>query len=120
MFCPKFNIDLFKNALAEVYDNTEFSFDDFEKILHLIAHKNYTSLDKETGITFLATSTKKCLENAFNEWYEQVQERNFSRCKEFINNNNIEDWHERFVEDLVAHAYTEISLNLIEKYFSKF
>lgn len=119
MFRPKFNIDLFKNALAEVCDNAEFSFDDFEKILHLISHKNYTSLDKETGITFLATSTKKCLEKAFNEWYTQVQQRNFDLFEEYID-NNMEDWHKHFVEDLVGHAYTEINLNLIGKYFSNF
>ena len=119
MFRPKFNIDLFKNALADVCDNAEFSFDDFEKILNLISHKNYTSLDKETGITSLATSTKKCLANAFSEWYKQVQQRNFDLCKEYID-NTIEGWHNHFVEDLVAHAYTEVNLNLIGKYFSNF
>lgn len=119
MFKPKFNIDLFKNALADVCNNAEFSFDDFEKILHLISYKNYTSIDKATGITFLATSTKKCLENAFNEWYKQVQQQKFDLCKEYID-NTIEGWHNHFVEDLVAHAYTEINLNLIGKYFSKF
>lgn len=109
--CPEFKIDLFKSELIKFQRESNFSLDDFNKIVKYIEIK-YNS----TSSKYVPTNTPENLALAFNEWYYKFQDYSFGVSREYPH-DILEQWHKMFVKDLVDQIYTELCNNIIIKYF---
>jgi hypothetical protein len=109
--CPEFKMDLFKSELIKFQRESDFSLDDFNKIVEYISIK-YNSADSE----FVPKNISDNLTLAFNEWYYKFQEYSFGVSLEY-HADILEQWHKMFVEDLVNQIYTQLCNNIINKNF---
>ena len=62
----EFQIDTFKEKLAEVYVDLEYSFDEFEKILRWIKNNFETTYNKDADLYFGPTQNLHNFQKSFN------------------------------------------------------
>lgn len=115
----KFQMDLFKKKLIEVYFDLEYSFDEFEKILRWIKNNFEKTYNKDVDLYFGPTQNSVNLQKSFELYLEQIKnhDKKFGSSKSY---HTFDEWIYMYTESLCVHAFNQILKNHLDETFKNY
>lgn len=110
----KFQMEIFKEKLIEVYADLEYTSDEFEKILRWIKNNFEKTYNNDADLYFGPTQNLHNLQKSFNLYIEQINKHNEEACYTF------DKWMYEYAESLCVHAYNEILKNYLNETFKNY
>ncbi len=108
-----FQIDTFKEKLAEVYVDLEYTSDEFEKILRWIKNNFEKTYNNDADLYFGPTQNLHNLQKSFELYIEQINEYHEVH-------HTFDEWMYEYTESLCIHAFNEILKNYLNETFKNY
>ena len=115
----EFQIDTFKEKLAEVYVDLEYSFDEFEKILRWIKNNFEKTYNNDADLYFGPTQNLVNFKKSFKLYIEQIKKHD----KQFGSSescHNFDEWMYMYTESLCVHAFNQVLKNHFDETFKNY
>ncbi len=115
----EFQIDTFKEKLAEVYVDLEYSFDEFEKILRWIKNNFEKTYNNDADLYFGPTQNLTNFKKSFKLYIEQIKkhDKQFGLSESC---HNFDEWMYMYTESLCVHAFNQILKNHFDETFKNY
>ena len=115
----KFQMEMFKEKLIEVYADLEYTPDEFEKILRWIKNNFEKTYNNDADLYFGPTQNLHNLQKSFNLYIEQINKHNISMCESKAC-HTFDEWMYMYTESLCVHAFNEVLKNYLNETFKNY
>ena len=115
----KFQMEMFKEKLIEVYADLEYTSDEFEKILRWIKNNFERTYNNDADLYFGPTQNLHNLQKSFNLYIEQINKHNISMCESKAC-HTFDEWMYEYTESLCVHAFNEVLKNYLNETFKNY
>lgn len=116
----KFQMDIFKEKLAEVYVDLEYTSDEFEKILRWIKNNFETTYNKDADLYFGPTQNLVNCQKSFELYIEQIKKHDKKMGISNTYHHTFEEWMYMYTETLCVHAFNQILKNHFDETFKNY
>lgn len=115
----KFQMDIFKEKLSEVYVDIEYTSDEFEKILRWIKNNFEKTYNKDADLYFGPTQNLVNLQKSFELYIEQIKkyDEQFGLSP---SHHTFDEWMYMYTESLCVHAFNQILKNHFDETFKNY
>ena len=115
----KFQMDIFKEKLIEVYADLEYTSDEFEKILRWIKNNFEKTYNNDADFYFGPTHNLHNLQKSFELYIEQIKKHD---KKMGLSNtyHTFDEWMCLYAESLCVHAFNQIFKNYFDETFKNY
>ena len=116
----KFQMDIFKEKLAEVYVDLEYTSDEFEKILRWIKNNFEKTYNKDADLYFGPTQNSRNLQKSFELYLEQIKNHDQKMGLSKSYRHTFDEWMYLYAESLCVHAFNQILKNYFDETFKNY
>ena len=115
----KFQMEMFKEKLIEVYADLEYTSDEFEKILRWIKNNFETTYNKDADIYFGPTQNLVNFQKSFKLYIEQIKkhDKKIGTSKSY---HTFDEWMYMYTESLCVHAFNQVLRNHFDETFKNY
>ena len=116
----EFQMDTFKEKLAEVCVDIKYSKEEFIEILNWIKNNFGTTYSEEADLYFGPTQTAANIQKSFVKYVEQINERAGHISGEEYTDYDPNELKYMYVASLCVHAYDQIIKKEINRVFQNY